>query len=72
MTFHAEALDLPVKVVKGTEVYYYKVNNNESVYGISKKLGIPREDIVRHNPSVADGVKRGMMLYFPVAEYASS
>ena len=70
MTFHAEALDLPVKVVKGTEVYYYKVNNNESVYGISKKLGIPREDIVRHNPSVADGVKRGMMLYFPVAEYA--
>lgn len=72
MTFHAEALDLPVKVVKGTEVYYYKVNNNESVYGISKKLGIPREDIVRHNPSVADGVKRGMMLYFPVAEYADA
>lgn len=65
------ALDLPIKTVKGTEVYYYKVSNNESVYGISKKLGISREDIVRHNPSVADGVKRGMMLYFPVAEFKS-
>ncbi len=72
ITFQSKALDLPVKVVKGIEVYYYKVNSKESVYGISKKLGISREDIVRHNPSVADGVKRGMMLYFPVAEYSEA
>lgn len=66
----ATALDLPIKTVKGIDVYYYKVSNNESVYGISRKLGIPREDIVRHNPSASDGVQRGMMLYFPVSEYS--
>ena len=65
----SNALDLPIKKVRGQEVYYYKVENKESVYGISKKLGVSREDIVRHNPSVADGVKRGMMLYFPVSEF---
>lgn len=72
LTFSTNALDLPKKVVKGREVYYYNVSNNESVYGISKKLGIPREDIVRHNPSAIDGVKRGMMLYFPVDEYSET
>lgn len=65
----ATALDLPIKTVHGKKVYYYEVRNKESVYGISKKLGISRQDIVRHNPSVADGVKRGMMLYFPVDEF---
>ncbi len=64
------ALDLPIKKHKGKQMYYYKVEKNETVYGISKRLGLSREEIIKHNPSVAKGVKKGMRLYFPVEEYA--
>lgn len=65
------ALDLPVKKVKGVEYYYYKAKKGESIYGLSKKLGLSRDEIVRHNPSAADGLKKNMMLFFPVSEYAT-
>lgn len=66
----ARALDLPVKTVNGRQYYYYRANNRESVHGLSKKLGISREMIVAYNPSVADGIKRGAILYFPVEDFA--
>ncbi|MBD5175373.1 MAG: LysM peptidoglycan-binding domain-containing protein [Bacteroidales bacterium] len=68
--FTAAALDLPVKKIKGQQYYYYKVQKNESIYGLSKRFGLTREEIVRHNPSAADGLKKNMMLYFPYEEYA--
>ena len=64
------ALDLPVKKLDGTSYYYYKVKKNETVYGVSKKLGLTRDEIVRHNPSADDGLKKGMVLYFPYDEYS--
>lgn len=64
------ALDLPVRTINGVEYYYYEVKKNETVYGVSLRLGISRADIVRHNPAAADGLRRGTTLYFPVAEYA--
>lgn len=66
----ATALDLPVKTLGQTRYYYYKVKKNETVYGISKKLGLTRDEIVRHNPVAEDGVKKGMELYFPYDEYS--
>lgn len=66
----ATALDLPVKTLKGTKYYYYKVKKNETVYGVSKKLGLTRDEIVSHNPAADDGIKKGMVLYFPYDEYA--
>ena len=63
------ALDLPIKTVSGTKYYFYKVGKKESVYGISKKLGITREDIVRYNPAAEDGVKKGQTLLFPVDDF---
>lgn len=68
--FAVQALDLPIKTVNGRMVYFYKVEKKESVYGIAKRLHLSREEIVRHNPAVDDGVKKGMELYFPVSEYA--
>lgn len=64
------ALDLPVKTVKGTKYYYYEVRSGETIFGISKNLGISREEIVLHNPAVADGLKKGTTLYFPYEAYA--
>lgn len=64
------ALDLPVKKVRGEQYYYYKVKKGESIYGISKSLGLSVEEIVRYNPASADGVHKGDLLVFPYAEYA--
>lgn len=64
------ALDLPVKTVKGKQYFVYTVSTQETVYGISKRLGISREEIVRHNPAAEGGVKKDMLLLFPFEEYA--
>lgn len=66
----AAALDLPTKTLNGTKYYYYKVKQKETVYGISKKLGLTRGEIIAHNPAADDGVKKGMVLYFPFDQYS--
>lgn len=66
------ALDLPVKWVNGKQYYYHKVNKGESLYGISKHLGLTVEEIISHNPAMADGVKKGDILVFPIEEYSES
>lgn len=62
----AVALDLKTKKVKGVEYYYYKVKKGESLYGISKSIGLSVEDIISANPFAADGVRKGDILLFPV------
>lgn len=68
---NAAVTDLPVRTVKGEKYYWYKVKKGESVHGISKHLGLTREEIVLYNRKAEDGVKKGMDLYFPVAVYGT-
>lgn len=63
--------ELPVATVKGVKCYYYEVQAKESIYQVSHKLGVTREQITEHNPSAADGLKPRMRLYFPVSEFAA-
>lgn len=72
IAFCTEALDLPVKTINGRQYYYYKVKGNESVYGIARKLGISTRDVIKHNPSVADRIKKNTKLYFPVDEFSDN
>lgn len=67
--FSATALDLPIKKVKGQQFYVYEVRKGDSVFGVSKKLGISTEEIIKHNSTAVNGIKKGMKLYFPVEEY---
>lgn len=57
--------DLPTRRVNGVEVYYYDVQPGESIYTIAQKLGISVADLKANNPSVTDGVKPHMRLFFP-------
>ena len=66
----AALTDLPVTEVKGQKCYYYDVQPRESIYGVSEKLGVTREAILKYNPSAADGLKPRMRLFFPVAGFA--
>lgn len=65
----ANALDLPTKTINDKEYYYYKVESKESIYSVSRKLGVSKEDIIKYNPSVADGLRKHITLYFPVSAF---
>lgn len=65
---HAAVKDLPVKKVNGRMYHYYEVPAKETVYSLCYKLDITKDEMIRHNPSVADGLRAGMTLFFPVDE----
>lgn len=60
--------DLPITEVDGKKYYYYEVQPRETIYGLSNKLGLTRDDMLRYNPSIVDGLKAGQKLLFPVKE----
>jgi LysM repeat protein len=68
----AVQLNLPVKTIGSTQFYYYKISSKETVYGIAKKLGISKDDILKYNPSASEGIKSGQLLFFPVAEFSAA
>ena len=63
-------LNLPIRKIGDKEYYYRQVKKKETIYGISKELGISKEDIIKYNPSVASGLKKDQWLYFPVDEFS--
>lgn len=64
--------DLPVMQVGGKDCYYYEVKPKETVYSLCKRFGVTREEFMALNPSAADGLKAGQMLYFPVDKTADT
>ena len=65
-TANAQTNTLPVRTVDGQQYHYYEVKEKETIYSISRQLGIDRAYIERYIPSVADGLRAGQVLYFPV------
>ena len=43
----------------------YEVQPKETLYGLSKKLGISQQELIRLNPELKEGVREGMMLTLP-------
>ncbi len=66
----AFALDLPIKEINGRQYYYYAVKRGDSLLSIAKELGVSRDDIVKYNPRMSDGVRQGTTIYLPVSDYA--
>ncbi len=59
------AIETTTKVVNGKIYDVYEVKPKETVYSLSKKLGITQEELIKYNPQVADGLKKNELLYFP-------
>lgn len=70
--FAMAQLQLPTRNIGGTQYYYRSVAKKETIYGISKELGITKEEIIKYNPSVANGLQAGQTLYFPVADFGGT
>lgn len=66
----ANSLDLPTKSIRGKDYYYYQVQPKETIYTVSHKLGLSKQDILKFNPSAIDGVRAYDTLYFPVSEFS--
>lgn len=60
------ALDLPTKKINGKTYCYYVVQPKETIYSLCKRFEISKEEMTKYNPAVADGLKAGMTLYFPI------
>ena len=60
------AVSLPIKKINGEDYYYYEVKPKETVFGLCRQLNMTKAEIVKYNPSVADGLRAGSILYFPV------
>lgn len=58
--------------VQGRKYHYYDVTSKETVYSLCYKLGISKDELIRNNPSVADGLRSGMKLFFPVETASAS
>lgn len=65
LTASAAVKDLPVRTVNGKIYHYYEVQPKETVYSLCYRLGITKEELIKDNPAVADGLKSGMILFFP-------
>jgi LysM repeat protein len=46
-------------------MYYYDTQSGDNIYTVADKLGVSVDDIREANPSVADGIKPRMRLFFP-------
>lgn len=72
LSLTASITDLPVKTINGKQYYYYTVQAKETVYSLCKRLNITKEAMLESNPSVADGLKAGQTLVFPVESAGAS
>jgi LysM repeat protein/ABC-type branched-subunit amino acid transport system substrate-binding protein len=52
-------------VISGVVYYLHLVKKGETLFSISKAYGITPNDIVKNNPTVADGLKEGQSLRIP-------
>lgn len=62
--------ELPAKTINGKRYYCYKVVKKETLYSLSRKLGLTQEQIIFYNPTVYDGLKANDVLYFPADDFA--
>jgi len=68
-----QEIKLPIRTEKPqvatTEKYvFYDVKPKQTVYTLTRKFGISKDELILLNPALKDGLKAGMILKLPVAE----
>ena len=65
-------IDLPTREVNGKTFYVYEVPAKQTIYSITRTYGITREELIRFNPQVEDGLRAGDVLLLPKGETEST
>ncbi|RLD78945.1 MAG: hypothetical protein DRJ07_12470 [Bacteroidetes bacterium] len=61
---------VPSKVVKNSELKTYKIEKQETLFGLSNKFGVSQEELKAVNPQLEKGVIAGMLIKIPSIENA--
>lgn len=54
--------------INNTECYIYEVQPGEGFFSIDKKFGVSRDELVKFNPEIKNGLKKGQTLYIPTSK----
>jgi len=65
-------LNLPARKLGKESFYYYEVKKNETIFDIATKIGVSKDDIIKYNPSAANGLVKKQLIFFPVKEFDGS
>lgn len=62
---------LPSMTLLGDDFYYYVSTENESLYSISRRYGIPYEELIKWNNSSDNDISKGQYVFYPKASTAA-
>ena len=62
----AQEKEYPVIIKDNSEFYQYSPETGEGIYSISRRFGVPITELLRHNPSLENGLKKGDIVLVPV------
>lgn len=51
--------------IKGNIFYVHRVLAGQTLYSVGKVYNVPIEELIKHNPTLKDGLKAGSFLYIP-------
>ncbi|EDP95426.1 LysM peptidoglycan-binding domain-containing protein [Kordia algicida OT-1] len=54
------------KVASAANYVFYDVKPKQTMYTLTRKLGVSEDELIRLNPALKDGLKAGMVLKLPV------
>ena len=60
--------DYKKTTINNTECYIYEVQPGEGFFSIDKKFGVSRDELVKFNPEIKNGLKKGQTLYIPTSD----
>ncbi|WP_420572434.1 LysM peptidoglycan-binding domain-containing protein [Kordia sp.] len=68
-----QEIKLPIRQEKPTVVttekyVFYDVKPKQTMYTLTRKLGVSEDELIHLNPALKDGLKAGMVLKLPVAK----
>ncbi|MDD2560478.1 MAG: LysM domain-containing protein, partial [Bacteroidales bacterium] len=67
----AEAQENNIPIIKlfDKEYYKYEVQPSETLYSLSRRFNVSREEITAMNPFVVEGLKTGQILIIPLRTF---
>jgi len=62
----AQGKEHPVIIKDNNEFYQYSPETGEGIYSISRRFSVPMTELLRHNPALENGLKKGDIVLVPV------
>ena len=62
----AQESEYPVIIKGDMEYYQYSPETGEGIYSISRRFSVPLTELLRHNPSLESGLRKGDIVLVPI------